>query len=82
MNRINTENYYKLIKTVAYRSKVTQKDARLVVDILLDTIKMELYDNKGVTLLRFGNFHLTKTRKIKFVATAKFRKMIKNVRLN
>ena len=50
-----------LAKAIAKKHKLTQKEAILIINVILDTITESLVEGKKVELRGFGNFY-TKTR--------------------
>ncbi len=50
-----------LAKAIAKKHKLTQKEAILIIDVILDTIIESLVEGDKVELRGFGNFY-TKTR--------------------
>jgi DNA-binding protein HU-beta len=58
-------NKGQLINEVAKKGKFTKKEAKNAVELTLETIKKNTKKGKGVQLLGFGTFSVTKRKKRK-----------------
>jgi len=58
-------NKGQLIEEVAKKGKFTKKEARSAVELTLDTIKKNTKKGRGVQLLGFGTFSVTKRKRRK-----------------
>jgi DNA-binding protein HU-beta len=58
-------NKGQLIEEVAKKGKFTKKEAKKAVELTLETIKKNTKKGKGVQLLGFGTFTVTKRKKRK-----------------
>jgi DNA-binding protein HU-beta len=54
-----------LIEEVAKKGKFTKKEARTAVELTLETIKKNTKKGRGVQLLGFGTFSVTKRKRRK-----------------
>jgi len=58
-------NKGQLIEEVAKKGKFTKKEARSAVELTLETIKKNTKKGRGVQLLGFGTFSVTKRKRRK-----------------
>lgn len=58
-------NKGQLIEEVAKKGKLTKKEARSAVELTLETIKKNTKKGRGVQLLGFGTFSVTKRKRRK-----------------
>jgi DNA-binding protein HU-beta len=58
-------NKGQLIEEVAKKGKFTKKEAKKAVELTLDTIKKNTKKGRGVQLLGFGTFSVSKRKKRK-----------------
>lgn len=64
-------NKSELVKSLAEKAEITQKDAAKVLDAVVDTIQQALANGEKVQIIGFGSFEVRdrKERKVKSPAT-------------
>ncbi|MBC7076097.1 MAG: HU family DNA-binding protein [Syntrophomonadaceae bacterium] len=63
-------NKSELIKSLAEKAKMTQKDAAKVLDAVIDTIKQTLASGDKVQIIGFGSFEVRSRKERKVISPA------------